>query len=91
MPIGSLGEEVVARLCELLDNAGRGWRKLAELAGAEKRFKCRYGWGALPGAVPERGPQRTWAQLCQGMSEGCPAQLPRPGRGLAEAGTGLCL
>ncbi|XP_014739870.1 PREDICTED: LOW QUALITY PROTEIN: mucosa-associated lymphoid tissue lymphoma translocation protein 1-like [Sturnus vulgaris] len=40
MPIGSLGEEVVARLCELLDNAGRGWRKLAELAGAEKRFKC---------------------------------------------------
>ncbi|XP_041321240.1 LOW QUALITY PROTEIN: mucosa-associated lymphoid tissue lymphoma translocation protein 1-like [Pyrgilauda ruficollis] len=40
MPIGSLGEEVVARLCELLDNAGRGWRKLAELAGAEKRFRC---------------------------------------------------
>ncbi|XP_075579885.1 LOW QUALITY PROTEIN: mucosa-associated lymphoid tissue lymphoma translocation protein 1-like [Pelecanus crispus] len=40
MPIGSLGEEVVARLCELLDNAGRGWRKLAEVAGAEKRFKC---------------------------------------------------
>uniref|UniRef100_A0A8C3NPX9 Mucosa-associated lymphoid tissue lymphoma translocation protein 1 n=1 Tax=Cyanoderma ruficeps TaxID=181631 RepID=A0A8C3NPX9_9PASS len=40
MPIGSLGEEVVARLCELLDNASRGWRKLAELAGAEKRFKC---------------------------------------------------
>ncbi|RMC00789.1 hypothetical protein DUI87_22473 [Hirundo rustica rustica] len=40
MPVGSLGEEVVARLCELLDNAGRGWRKLAELAGAEKRFKC---------------------------------------------------
>ncbi|NXE14682.1 MALT1 protein, partial [Lophotis ruficrista] len=28
------------RLCELLDNAGRGWRKLAEVAGAEKRFKC---------------------------------------------------
>ncbi|NXR33826.1 MALT1 protein, partial [Zosterops hypoxanthus] len=28
------------RLCELLDNASRGWRKLAELAGAEKRFKC---------------------------------------------------
>ncbi|NXQ63763.1 MALT1 protein, partial [Anthoscopus minutus] len=28
------------RLCELLDNAGRGWRKLAELAGDEKRFKC---------------------------------------------------
>ncbi|NXO61723.1 MALT1 protein, partial [Phainopepla nitens] len=28
------------RLCELLDNAGRGWRRLAELAGAEKRFKC---------------------------------------------------
>ena len=41
MPIGSLGEEVVARLCELLDNAGRGWRKLAEVAGLEKRFKCR--------------------------------------------------
>ncbi|KAM6040162.1 LOW QUALITY PROTEIN: mucosa-associated lymphoid tissue lymphoma translocation protein 1-like [Theristicus caerulescens] len=40
VPIGSLGEEVVARLCELLDNAGRGWRKLAEVAGAEKRFKC---------------------------------------------------
>ncbi|PKU27975.1 mucosa-associated lymphoid tissue lymphoma translocation protein 1-like isoform x1 [Limosa lapponica baueri] len=40
MPIGSLGEEVMARLCELLDNAGRGWRKLAEVAGAEKRFKC---------------------------------------------------
>ncbi|XP_059687871.1 mucosa-associated lymphoid tissue lymphoma translocation protein 1-like [Gavia stellata] len=40
MPIGSLGEEVVARLCELLDNASRGWRKLAEVAGAEKRFKC---------------------------------------------------
>ncbi|NXX51773.1 MALT1 protein, partial [Tricholaema leucomelas] len=28
------------RLCELLDNAGRGWRKLAEVAGMEKRFKC---------------------------------------------------
>ncbi|NXG76955.1 MALT1 protein, partial [Baryphthengus martii] len=28
------------RLCELLDNAGRGWRKLAEVAGLEKRFKC---------------------------------------------------
>ncbi|NXL85022.1 MALT1 protein, partial [Alectura lathami] len=28
------------RLCELLDTAGRGWRKLAEVAGAEKRFKC---------------------------------------------------
>ncbi|NXX01039.1 MALT1 protein, partial [Larus smithsonianus] len=28
------------RLCELLDNAGRGWRKLAEMAGVEKRFKC---------------------------------------------------
>ncbi|XP_074707741.1 LOW QUALITY PROTEIN: mucosa-associated lymphoid tissue lymphoma translocation protein 1-like [Strix uralensis] len=40
MPIGSLGEEVVARLCELLDNASRGWRKLAEVAGVEKRFKC---------------------------------------------------
>ncbi|XP_054037955.1 mucosa-associated lymphoid tissue lymphoma translocation protein 1-like isoform X2 [Rissa tridactyla] len=39
-PISSLGEEVMARLCELLDNAGRGWRKLAEMAGVEKRFKC---------------------------------------------------
>ncbi|NXA42662.1 MALT1 protein, partial [Eudromia elegans] len=28
------------RLCELLDTANRGWRKLAEVAGAEKRFKC---------------------------------------------------
>ncbi|NXE30408.1 MALT1 protein, partial [Ardeotis kori] len=28
------------RLCELLDNTGRGWRKLAEAAGVEKRFKC---------------------------------------------------
>ncbi|NXF50951.1 MALT1 protein, partial [Oceanites oceanicus] len=28
------------RLCELLDNSGQGWRKLAEVAGAEKRFKC---------------------------------------------------
>ncbi|NXW46786.1 MALT1 protein, partial [Nyctiprogne leucopyga] len=28
------------RLCELLDKAVRGWRKLAEVAGAEKRFKC---------------------------------------------------
>ncbi|NXF63656.1 MALT1 protein, partial [Ciccaba nigrolineata] len=28
------------RLCELLDNANRGWRKLAEVAGVEKRFKC---------------------------------------------------
>ncbi|NXO02434.1 MALT1 protein, partial [Rhinopomastus cyanomelas] len=28
------------RLCELLDTACRGWRKLAEVAGAEKRFKC---------------------------------------------------
>ncbi|KAM6231651.1 LOW QUALITY PROTEIN: mucosa-associated lymphoid tissue lymphoma translocation protein 1-like [Spheniscus humboldti] len=40
MPIGSLGEEVVAQLCKLLDNTSRGWRKLAEVAGAEKRFKC---------------------------------------------------
>ncbi|NXL36222.1 MALT1 protein, partial [Glaucidium brasilianum] len=28
------------RLCELLDNASWGWRKLAEVAGMEKRFKC---------------------------------------------------
>ncbi|NWW86257.1 MALT1 protein, partial [Rhynochetos jubatus] len=28
------------RLCELLDNASRGWRKLAEVAGVEERFKC---------------------------------------------------
>ncbi|NXG65194.1 MALT1 protein, partial [Hemiprocne comata] len=28
------------QLCELLDNASWGWRKLAEVAGAEKRFKC---------------------------------------------------
>ncbi|NWX18882.1 MALT1 protein, partial [Aegotheles bennettii] len=28
------------RLCELLDNASRGWRQLAEVAGAEKRYKC---------------------------------------------------
>lgn len=41
VPVASLGEEVVARLCELLDNAGRGWRKLAEVAGLENRFKCR--------------------------------------------------
>ncbi|NXH11316.1 MALT1 protein, partial [Bucco capensis] len=27
-------------LCKLLDSADRGWRKLAEVAGAEKRFKC---------------------------------------------------
>ncbi|XP_009275353.1 PREDICTED: LOW QUALITY PROTEIN: mucosa-associated lymphoid tissue lymphoma translocation protein 1 [Aptenodytes forsteri] len=40
MPVGSLGEEVVAQLCKLLDNTSRGWRKLAEVAGAEKRFKC---------------------------------------------------
>uniref|UniRef100_A0A672UJZ4 MALT1 paracaspase n=1 Tax=Strigops habroptila TaxID=2489341 RepID=A0A672UJZ4_STRHB len=29
----SLGEDVVARLCQLLDNTGRGWRRLAEVAG----------------------------------------------------------
>ncbi|XP_042742780.1 LOW QUALITY PROTEIN: mucosa-associated lymphoid tissue lymphoma translocation protein 1-like [Lagopus leucura] len=40
LSISSLGEEVVAQLCELLDTASRGWRKLAEVAGAEKRFKC---------------------------------------------------
>ncbi|KAF1427482.1 Mucosa-associated lymphoid tissue lymphoma translocation protein 1, partial [Spheniscus magellanicus] len=28
------------QLCKLLDNTSRGWRKLAEVAGAEKRFKC---------------------------------------------------
>ncbi|NXC38426.1 MALT1 protein, partial [Penelope pileata] len=28
------------RLCELLDTARRGWRRLAEVAGAEKRFRC---------------------------------------------------
>ncbi|KAK2542071.1 mucosa-associated lymphoid tissue lymphoma translocation protein 1-like [Columba livia] len=40
MPLSSLGEDVLFQLCELLDNAGRGWRRLAEVAGAEKRFKC---------------------------------------------------
>uniref|UniRef100_A0A8C3XNS7 Mucosa-associated lymphoid tissue lymphoma translocation protein 1 n=1 Tax=Chelydra serpentina TaxID=8475 RepID=A0A8C3XNS7_CHESE len=40
VPIGTLGEAALARLCELLDNCSRGWRKLAEIAGAEKRFKC---------------------------------------------------
>lgn len=41
MPLSSLGEDVLFQLCKLLDNAGRGWRRLAEVAGAEKRFKCR--------------------------------------------------
>uniref|UniRef100_A0A8C0H1H0 Mucosa-associated lymphoid tissue lymphoma translocation protein 1 n=1 Tax=Chelonoidis abingdonii TaxID=106734 RepID=A0A8C0H1H0_CHEAB len=40
VPINTLGETALARLCELLDNCSRGWRKLAEIAGAEKRFKC---------------------------------------------------
>ncbi|XP_075759431.1 mucosa-associated lymphoid tissue lymphoma translocation protein 1-like isoform X3 [Pelodiscus sinensis] len=40
LPIGTLGEAALARLSELLDNCSRGWRKLAEIAGAEKRFKC---------------------------------------------------
>ncbi|CAM4626746.1 mucosa-associated lymphoid tissue lymphoma translocation protein 1-like [Lepidochelys kempii] len=40
VPLGTLGEGALARLCELLDNCSRGWRKLAEIAGAEKRFKC---------------------------------------------------
>ncbi|XP_030365463.1 mucosa-associated lymphoid tissue lymphoma translocation protein 1-like [Strigops habroptila] len=39
-PVSSLGEDVVARLCQLLDNTGRGWRRLAEVAAVEKRFKC---------------------------------------------------
>ncbi|XP_065434207.1 mucosa-associated lymphoid tissue lymphoma translocation protein 1-like isoform X2 [Chrysemys picta bellii] len=40
VPISTLGDAALARLCELLDNCSRGWRKLAEIAGAEKRFKC---------------------------------------------------
>uniref|UniRef100_A0A8D0HD87 Mucosa-associated lymphoid tissue lymphoma translocation protein 1 n=1 Tax=Sphenodon punctatus TaxID=8508 RepID=A0A8D0HD87_SPHPU len=40
VPIGNLGEAAFGRLCEILDSAGRGWRRLAEIAGAERRFKC---------------------------------------------------
>ncbi|XP_074834396.1 mucosa-associated lymphoid tissue lymphoma translocation protein 1-like isoform X2 [Carettochelys insculpta] len=40
VPIGTLGEAALARLSELLDNCSRGWRKLAAVAGTEKRFKC---------------------------------------------------
>ncbi|NXY85354.1 MALT1 protein, partial [Alcedo cyanopectus] len=28
------------QLCQLLDTTGQGWRRLAEVAGLEKRFKC---------------------------------------------------
>uniref|UniRef100_H3B0U4 MALT paracaspase 2 n=1 Tax=Latimeria chalumnae TaxID=7897 RepID=H3B0U4_LATCH len=41
LPVGSLGETALARLAELLDKTIRGWRKLAEVAGADKRYKCR--------------------------------------------------
>ncbi|XP_061322979.1 mucosa-associated lymphoid tissue lymphoma translocation protein 1-like isoform X2 [Pezoporus flaviventris] len=37
-PISSLGGEVLARLCQLLDITGCGWRRLAEVAAVEKRF-----------------------------------------------------
>ncbi|XP_078525592.1 mucosa-associated lymphoid tissue lymphoma translocation protein 1-like [Lissotriton helveticus] len=42
MPVGSLREAVLARLSEILDcsDSTRGWRKLAEIAGTEKQFKC---------------------------------------------------
>ncbi|XP_057274771.1 mucosa-associated lymphoid tissue lymphoma translocation protein 1-like [Pezoporus wallicus] len=38
-PISSLGGEVLARLCQLLDITGCGWRRLAEVAAVEKRFR----------------------------------------------------
>lgn len=41
MPISSLGGEVLARLCQLLDITACGWRRLAEVAAVEKRFRCR--------------------------------------------------
>ncbi|XP_019406166.1 PREDICTED: mucosa-associated lymphoid tissue lymphoma translocation protein 1-like [Crocodylus porosus] len=39
VPLSTLGEATLARLSELLDSSSRSWRKLAEVAGAEKRFK----------------------------------------------------
>ncbi|XP_029469421.1 mucosa-associated lymphoid tissue lymphoma translocation protein 1-like [Rhinatrema bivittatum] len=41
LPVGSLGDTSIAKLSELLDNnSSRGWRKLAEVAGMERRLKC---------------------------------------------------
>lgn len=41
LPVNTLGDAGLAKLSELLDNnSNRGWRKLAEVAGTEKRFKC---------------------------------------------------
>ncbi|XP_043909950.1 mucosa-associated lymphoid tissue lymphoma translocation protein 1-like [Protopterus annectens] len=40
LSVSCLGEATLARLSELLDNSTRGWRKLADLIGTERRFKC---------------------------------------------------
>ncbi|XP_067824250.1 mucosa-associated lymphoid tissue lymphoma translocation protein 1-like [Heptranchias perlo] len=41
LPLNSLGEVTLRRLGILLDNCTtKGWRKLAEVVGTDKRFKC---------------------------------------------------
>ncbi|XP_062490452.1 mucosa-associated lymphoid tissue lymphoma translocation protein 1-like [Pezoporus occidentalis] len=39
-PISSLGGEVLARLCQLLDITGCGWRRLAEVAASALQVPC---------------------------------------------------
>uniref|UniRef100_UPI00398F06E3 MALT paracaspase 2 n=1 Tax=Pristiophorus japonicus TaxID=55135 RepID=UPI00398F06E3 len=41
LPLNSLGEVTLRRLSALLDNCTKkGWRKLAEVVGADRQFKC---------------------------------------------------
>lgn len=41
--INLLKEHVVKRLCEVLDkSSNRGWRKLGEIVGSDRRFKVRW-------------------------------------------------
>ena len=41
--INLIREPVVRRLCEVLDrSSSRGWRKLGDIVGSDRRFKVRY-------------------------------------------------
>ncbi len=41
--ISLLKEPVLKKLCEVLDKSSyKGWRKLGEIVGSERRFKVRY-------------------------------------------------
>ncbi|XP_067872585.1 MALT paracaspase 2 isoform X2 [Heterodontus francisci] len=74
LPLNSLGEVTLRRLSTLLDNCTKkGWRKLAEVLGTDRRFKCsekELETCSLKVLEPDGSPGQYYIQLM--ADRGCP-------------------